>query len=264
MKTILSLTLLLSFTQVFAQEVVVEVLEKEEELLPLKLELTERELIIPRTLPRAHTVERLNQVILLGDKGNGGDAVVCRNEDDKVTKAEILDHYEARVLKKQKIAAHKELGLSGYIDLVTNRLADCDFRTYKDAPKEAAKLVRAIEKYRIVGERDHGQVVFVNIPLSDVRDSKHDLDLAPNCNVEQLVVRTNSNGDYSFEYVIQSEIFNKLQASGVQGIVLHEVIYKLKEKSTGDKTSLKTRALVQKIASMKLPEILSAKFCRSL
>jgi hypothetical protein len=260
MKTILSFTLFLSLTQVFAQEVVHV---KEEELQP-KLELTERELIIPRTLPRAHTVERLNQVILLGDKGNGGDAVVCRSENDKVTKAEILDHYEARVLEKKKIENHKELGLAGYTNLVTSRLADCDFRTYKNAPKEAAKLVSAIETYRKSGEREQGPVVFVNVPLSDVRDSKHDLDLDPSCSVEQLVVRTNSNGDYHFEYVIQLEIFNKLQTSGVQGIVLHEVIYKLKEKASGDKTSLKTRALVQRIASMKLSEILSAKFCRSL
>jgi hypothetical protein len=260
MKTILSFTLLLSLGQVFAQEIV---LEKEEVLLQ-KLELTERELIVPRTLPREQTVERLNQVILLGDKGNGGDAVVCRNEYNKVTKAEILDHYEARVLHEKKIERHKELGLAGYINLVTNRLADCDSRTYKNAPKEAAKLVSAIETYRKSGEREHGQVVFVNVPLSDVRDSKHDLDLDPSCNVEQLVVRTNSNGDYPFEYVIQLEIFNELQASGVQGIVLHEVIYKLKEKASGDKTSLKTRALVQRIASMKLSEILSAKFCRSL
>ena len=62
----------------------------------------------------------INFAILLGlifpmlgfagdERGNGGDAVVCRDQVGKITKVELLDYYEARVMRNIQI----DLGSDG-------------------------------------------------------------------------------------------------------------------------------------------------------
>jgi hypothetical protein len=45
-----------------------------------------------------------------GDKGgNGGDAVVCRNNAGEIIKAELLDYYEGRTMRGLNVSAELSL-----------------------------------------------------------------------------------------------------------------------------------------------------------
>ncbi len=71
--------------------------------------------------------------------GNGGNAVVCRNGGNSITSIELLDFYEARVLRQIKLKL--ETGSLNFKEIVTKKLGELA----RLAPKRAALYSTYIE-----------------------------------------------------------------------------------------------------------------------
>lgn len=155
---------------------------------------------------------------------NGGNAVVCRDAEDKVASAELLDLYEA---KKRGLKVPQ-----------TQKSADAQVRDavnllLKHKSSKVRSVGRDIESSLRIAKRDWtraGELVLV--PDSFPRMTKR------GCAIEQLA----SYGDGVLAY--NPEIFGALSPTDQAALFLHEAIYKLERIFSGSFTSLRSRKAV--------------------
>jgi hypothetical protein len=190
---------------------------------------------------------------LMGDKGNiykiphgaglyGGDAVVCRDQSNKILKARLLDYVENDIFFPNftpKIDINSRYVTSG--SNLSNLLEKTSIDTFISFRREYLKLLTKFEtpNYSIL---QPGPVIFVrNLDLINIQDSSHgDLKTnVKNCNVEQVVIREKKFSGVT--YYVQADIFSKLPKSHKRGLALHEAIYHSFNMYYGDTTSDRTR-----------------------
>ncbi len=187
---------------------------------------------------------------IANEKGNGGDAIVCRNSQGKIESSELLDYYEGREFRKVSHHFHENLSDLEYFDKLGKQLTQFDER-FKDLGKEAHSFVEAIEKFKRENTKRTGVYIFTDHPLADINDSLH-LTFPRNCKVEQLAIRTYTN--YVEGFIFNSEILRSLKPDDLRGIILHELIYKFFHQWAKAENSLGSRYFHQILTSLPLEE----------
>lgn len=190
---------------------------------------------------------------LMGDKGNiykipngaglyGGDAVVCRNQYGKITKASLLDYAESDIFFPN---FSPKIDVSARYQTAGNNLATLLERTSVDTfisfRREYQRLINKFEmpNYSML---ESGPVIFVrNLDLINIQDTRH-ANLrtnVKNCKVEQVVIREKKFAGVT--YYVQADIFKALPKSHQRGLAIHEAIYHSFNMYYGDTTSERTR-----------------------
>ena len=72
----------------------------------------------------------MSSLAFAGDKGNGGYSIVCRDSNNKITTAELLDIYEGRILYKRNYAVDLN-SVEDLISLAKSRLGEFAYFTDK-------------------------------------------------------------------------------------------------------------------------------------
>ncbi len=163
--------------------------------------------------------------------GNGGNAVVCGEH------AELLDIYEAGILRKMKVDS-KIKGTNAF-EIANTRiemLSGTDPKTAKIIAKGLRKL-----KDEISFESD--------LKLRPIDDSRHSFEPSdPKCHIEQLAVLRKKVMPGEKRVLVNEVIWKKMTPIHQAGLLLHESIYKYLS-NLGEKDSTKARYLVTFILS---------------
>lgn len=159
------------------------------------------------------------------DKGNGGDAVVCRNSAGEITSAGLLDYYEGQAYRHMPHAFEDSLDNAEYFEKLSDKLSDFDPEMFKNFKVEAMDLSNSIAKYLNGEAQTQPGYTYVTTKLEDVPDSNH-LFFPRNCKVEQLAIRYDQAGEGNSKFLIQGEILRHLDRNSLRGIVVHEMLYK--------------------------------------
>lgn len=160
--------------------------------------------------------------------GNGGDLVVCRNSQNKITSVELLDYFEARELR----------GIVADI-ASTDQAID---RLKRLSPKRA-------ERYRAAIADFNANALFKSgVELTDVPDSDHDL-LPAGCKIEQLAIQRKPQFPEDKLYLINKDLWDLMSARDQAGLKLHEIIYRdtLDAGKTDSKTSRYFNSLISSV-----------------
>ena len=145
--------------------------------------------------------------------GNGGDVLVCKDENKKITSIELLDFYEARVKGRIKgiYLGDDSLSFTEKVHYAIDRLEKLDQRRAK--------------KYR-----DRFEVFFnedqfgwadrlVNI------DDTGSLGIPQHCEIEQIATQEEPSLPGDKRILIVEKYWNLLDSNNKAGLVLHELIY---------------------------------------
>jgi hypothetical protein len=196
-----------------------------------------------------------SQFAFSGEKGNGGDGLVCRSKDGKLQTMRFLDLVEGD--KEFKIHPNvSKLPLKEFVSRVSKNLTQCDPTIYRGTTKDALDLAGALTAHRKSGTSKAGPVTFVSEVLSDVEDSKHEETFGKGCRVEQVIVR--SETVVPTRYKASSELIRALSEDDLKALVLHEVIYLARDRAMNEPNSFVTRKLVRKVMAID-PEFLDEK-----
>lgn len=159
-----------------------------------------------------------------GEKGNGGVSVVCRNDAQIITSAELLDIYEGRILYKRQYV----------VDLNdTEELLQMALQRISKFEEFHTRLIREIKAVK-------KGLIFVSAEneLEATEDAFPPVK-KKNCRYEQL-----ANYRSSDEVIVSQEIYDSLDNVNKAALILHEAIYSLRRKSVGDNTSTTSRKFV--------------------
>lgn len=181
----------------------------------MKSFLNQKSLFIPRLFVATITfIASLPVFATGGGLGNGGDAIVCRDRNGHITSAELLDYFEARVLR----------------DL------NPEFGNESQSPDQRALVAverlerRAPEAFRILREYVVSFLsetrMISDIDLPDVPDSGEVL-VPRGCRVEQVAIQHEPRVTRDYRYWINQEIWNAMSRLSRAGLILHEVIYRV-------------------------------------
>lgn len=184
--------------------------------------------ILPLTLLFLFTHTNTNAAVL-GDKGNGGYSVVCRNSEGLITHAEILDLYEGRLIHQLRYPT-ESFPIDGLIAVALRRVQGN--QAFTD------KLQKEIENI-------NANTYFV--------PAGNDLELTEDafpvlkrrgCNYEQLANYTNHG-----KLVISQEIYDHLDDLNRATLTIHEAIYAIRRKALGEDSSINARLLTAHLMS---------------
>lgn len=198
------------------------------------------------------TIGLLSTGLFANEKGNGGDAVVCRDAKDKIISAELLDYYESRRFRGTSRSSKLPKNVSSYKDYVNKVLNEID--RFDPSRVESLKtttnlLLKAARNYDNSGTLITDQVVFTQDYLQNISDSNH-LAFPKNCEVEQVAIRVAKIFEDDPSFLIQEEIWNSLPNLSKAGLILHEAIYKEAADNNRHSTSVFTRYFNQKVSSV--------------
>lgn len=162
-----------------------------------------------------------------GEKGNGGYSVVCRDENNFIISAELLDIYEGKTLYK--------------LEYPTDEFAvDTLLTVAKYKMKEHTAFSSKLEKELATVDES-----MIFIPLGNELESTDDASPVikkKGCQFEQLANYTDEG-----ELIVSQEIYEQLDNVNKAAFRLHEAIYSLRRKARGDETSQSTRRLTAHI-----------------
>lgn len=146
------------------------------------------------------------------EMGNGGDAVVCRDESGAITSAEMYDYFEATNLREIPL----DLGGDGLdewqrVEYVLARLGlrqPAHARHYRDLVTFFRSEMRVV-----------ANVDFIDIPDSDP------LVLPTGCEVKQAAIQRTPTFPEDRHFLVSAEIWNAMRTRDRAGLILHEVLY---------------------------------------
>ncbi len=179
--------------------------------------------------------------------GNGGDAVVCRDKNDKIFSAELLDFYEAKKLRNiipKVVSPEKsfEENLESLFDTLAT-ISPVRARIYRGWYETFESEANRLRDTTLIDIPDSGHLAFRN-----------------GCKVEQVVIQQEPLYPEDKIFLINEDIWDELPSDSQAGLILHELILKetiITSKKIGNKTpinSLDVRYFNSLIASEKIAE----------
>jgi len=145
--------------------------------------------------------------------GNGGTAVVCRNSDGSIRTAELLDFYEARVIRGIDVnLGDATIGWKGKANLEVDRLQ-------KNDPDRYELYLDRVDQFMSEAE------MLTGVTLTPIQDVDN-IAIPVGCLLEQVAVQREPEFPGDKRYFLNQEIWNALSEDGKAGLVLHEVIYR--------------------------------------
>lgn len=148
-----------------------------------------------------------------GEKGNGGDAVVCRNDKNEILSAELLDFYESRVLRSTIVNLGSE---SEDYTVKVNTLID---QLGLISPSRANLYRGWYDTF------DSEKLLLNGIELVDIPDSLH-VAFPVGCKVEQVVIQQEPKYSEEKRYIFNNTIWTKLNNSSKAGLIFHELLFR--------------------------------------
>lgn len=165
-----------------------------------------------------------------GDKGNGGYSIVCRDLNNRITSAEILDIYEGRILYRRNYAVDQN-SVEDLIAVAKNKVSQ--FAKFSD---KLNKEIALIEK----------NIVFIpeGNELQETDDA-FPVIKKKGCKFEQLANYTDAG-----ELFVSEEIYEELDNVNKAALIIHEAVYSMRRKALGEETSQNTRRLVAQLFAL--------------
>ena len=168
--------------------------------------------------------------------GNGGGMVICRDPSTRSIKsAELLDFYEARVVRDFQVDISKFNGdwkqkAQAVIDRLgkMSQLRQNIYSTWLKEFDQDSKFLKGVE-------------------FSKVPDSMH-IGVPTGCEFEQAAIQILPRFKGDSRYYINDDIWSTLDENNKAGLILHEIIYR-EALSYGHTDSIATRFFLQNIAS---------------
>lgn len=147
------------------------------------------------------------------DVGNGGDVVVCKDKNNKITSVELLDFFEARVVNNYvlKHGAYS-LPLEEKVKVLIDRMGI----SQKDKVALYAKLNLFFKEAAILD----------NINLIDVNDSAH-VAVPVGCSIEQIAIQVEPQTSLAKRYTVSKFYWDRIDDFNKAGLIFHEIIYGL-------------------------------------
>lgn len=170
--------------------------------------------------------------------GNGGDAVVCRDAGGAITTVELLDFYEARVARGQKLnLGDSTLPLADKVDLALDRMLR--FSAYR---------TQMFKTW--AGSFESERILLPNVKLVDIPDSAHIV--VPNgCEIEQIAIQRDPQFEGDKRYTISKDLWDRLDTDNQAGLILHEIVYR--DLKITQRNSISTRYWTSALASASVP-----------
>ncbi len=171
-----------------------------------------------------------NAIAQGGSKGGGGGkAVVCRNSAGKISKAEVLDVFEAK-----NLFGLNPIVFAGNLDYAVKELKSDLMKTMDQPEVHLLPLVEHVRKiFRLVGS---------NAVLKPVDDAAEVI-IPVGCNFEQLANYVDDD-----LLLVSEEIWNALDITNQAALIMHEAIYRL-ERYYGATDSRRSRKVVAHLIS---------------
>jgi hypothetical protein len=146
-----------------------------------------------------------------GEKGNGGDAIVCLNADYTVASVEFLDLFETREIH----GLRPDLGEPGLsLEEKTKLLTDHIGRLFPNLARRFAEHARTFVD----------RAVFVDGPLVDIPDTG-EIILPKSCRIEQAIIRGPIPNVPEKSYLINTKLWDKMDSASKVAAIAHEFFY---------------------------------------
>ncbi len=147
-----------------------------------------------------------------GLTGNGGDAVICFDDQKNIKSAEFLDLFEARaVFGKTVSLGDKSLSVDQKIALVVTRMQQAHFSNL------AADLLIHANTFL-------ARSVFVNTDLSDIHDAG-DLLFPSGCAEKQAIIRARTPDLNGKTFTIDRRLWDLMDNDSKTAAIMHEFFY---------------------------------------
>lgn len=169
----------------------------------------------------------ISQATFAGERGNGGDVIVCRTSKGDIESIEMLDLYEARELHGLAL----DPSLSAENTLEQNLFSLIDGIRWVGAPVRAHSYKKLADAFFAEAEISH----FGGLP--DIPDHG-DISLPENCSLEQVAIqelypidRSQKRGCDDFfkekpRYKIEKSLWDKMDTVNRAALIMHEIIYR--------------------------------------
>jgi hypothetical protein len=158
--------------------------------------------------------------------GNGGHALVCRNEEGKITSVRLLDYRLG-----ESIGRGVDFGathaVAEKVQKGVERLSRLSENFSKSVAAHAQVLLGSLDA-QTAEPRSTGDVIYSDDRLVMIPDAKF-LTYPRGCEPEQLAIRLNPKATREFgnaQYLIQKQLFQNLSLDDRAGLILHESIYR--------------------------------------
>ncbi|MGK5087278.1 hypothetical protein WDW86_06945 [Bdellovibrionota bacterium FG-2] len=146
--------------------------------------------------------------------GNGGDGLVCFDEHGNISSVELLDFYEGRAYRGiNREMGSSRLSFAQKVQYVLDRLRRVD-------PARAEKLGAGIVSFLGVESR-----FLAGVNLVDIPDSGH-LFFPNGCRVVQVAIQHEPDIQGDARYVINKDLWDKMDDENRIGLALHELLYR--------------------------------------
>lgn len=167
--------------------------------------------------------------------GNGGNAVVCKEPGTGIFRsAELLDYYEARILRNLSIKMDSERDEVERAAKAVSRLKHLD-------ANKVEQWTKRIREFK-------SQASFVSgVTLTSIPDA-NPVAIPNGCELQQAAIRRAVVYDGESTFLVNKDIWEKLSDDDKAGLILHEVIYE-DHAQIGEKTSNSARFLNATLAS---------------
>ncbi len=154
-----------------------------------------------------------------GDKGgNGGDAVICPQG------IYMLDSVESARRAQPLLIPSSEMTLQSKIDLLIKRLDSKDPVLAKDLMARSKVMINDIENYERTGESEQENISFTTGDLVNIADEGATY-VPDGCKIEQLIIQNKSPLPGDKKFLIQANIWNRMELDEKAAGVIHEAIY---------------------------------------
>lgn len=182
--------------------------------------------------------------------GNGGKGVICRDSEGRILSIELLDFYEARVVRGiQRDLGAPSLSVSEKIRVALERLA-------RLSPQRA-------REYQAQADRFFDEVLFLRgQTLIGTDDSDH-ISFPSGCAVEQMATQNEPRLPEDKRYTINQDLWERLDSDNQTGLILHEIIYREAIES-GQNNSRSSRYINSYITSKKIDGLSPETFTKIL
>lgn len=185
-----------------------------------------------------------------GSVENGGNVVVCRTPGHEIQSIELLDYYEARVMRGLN------LDYAGEGADVSDGFRKLMVRLGRLSPDRVRKYTDEFLRF------DDEALLVPGVELVTIPDSKH-LFLPKGCEVTQIVIQRIPEFQGDKRYFVNADLWSLLSVRDKVGLILHELLLR-EAMEQGVETSVATRYLNSLLASPTFDRLSFSDFAKIL
>lgn len=145
------------------------------------------------------------------DKGNGGDVVVCYDEQKKIKSVQLLDHYEGYKKFGFVIDLGDGQGPLNKVKFVLDHLSKFDEGRAKRYWQQAQNF-------------ESESLFWPGVELVDIPDSQH-IAIPKNCKIEQVAIQQEPTLPEQKRFTISKDLWDLMDDTNRAGLILHEIIF---------------------------------------